>query len=152
GDGSAFIDITVPSGVVLGDDLEVSIKGTRKGLTITAEDDISMSSPNLRFLIMTDKALFQPGQTMHIRGMLLSTSVGTAIAPGREIELRIEDPDDTLLFRKKLVTSEFGVASAEWQIPENAKLGGYTVTAISDADDEEVGQLMTKVTRYDLPN
>src|SRR5690606_10606818 len=119
---------------------------------ITATDTIDLISPEPKFLIMTDKPLFQPGETINIRGILMRTLGGVSIEPGREVELRIEDPDDTLLFRRKLVTSEFGVAFTEWQIPANAKLGGYTIEARSPDDDEEIGRLLTKVARYDLPN
>src|SRR5690606_22914009 len=126
-DGSALIDLAIPEGISSDGDTELELIGTRNGLTIKANDDVSVLEPAWRFLIMTDKSLFQPGQTMHIRGILMRTLGGNVIGPGRELQLSIEDPEDNLLFRKKLVTSDFGVASVDWDIPDNAMLGGYKI-------------------------
>src|SRR5690606_11611261 len=96
-DGSAFLDVMMPRGTELGDDrVQLIVAGTRKGLTITATDTIDLISPEPKFLIMTDKPLFRPGETINIRGILMRTLGGVGIEPGREVELRIEEPDDTL--------------------------------------------------------
>ena len=57
-----------------------------------------------------------------------------------------------MLYREKVKTSEYGVASASWKIPENAKLGGYVVKVMYGGDEMEDFSLYFKVTRYDLPN
>jgi len=59
------------------------------------------------------------------------------------------------VFLTRLVTNRFGVASADWQIPANSRLGEYQIRIQSDEDDDEhlFNELQQiKISRYDLPD
>jgi hypothetical protein len=68
--------------------------------------------------------------------------------------LKISDPDSTTAFRAELDSSRFGVASVDWPIPENTRLGDYRVEVNLDDDkfEESYGATTVKISRYDLPN
>jgi hypothetical protein len=105
-----------------------------------------------QLLLTTDKPIYQPGQTLHLRALALDFT-RRAIA-NAELKLEIEDPEGTTQFRADLKTSRFGTASADWQIPENTRLGNYRLTV--ELDDDRYGSneaaSEVKISRYDLPN
>jgi len=150
GDGTLYLDLPVAPGIRLVDSAKVKVTGFRNGLTRTAEEELEHLENDMSFVMMNDKTIYQPGQTVHTRGILLNGLDEMTVAVGREIEFRIEDEDDTVLFRQVLKTSEFGVASADWEIPKNAKLGDYTI--ITHVDERMISRKRIKVSRYDLPN
>ena len=100
---------------------------------------------------MTDKPIYQPGQMLNVRGLLIKGVEGYVVLPGREVEFRIEDEDETLLYREKVMSSEYGIAAISWRVPSNAKLGRLRVE-IRNSEDDAIGSLSVKVSRYDLPN
>ena len=105
-----------------------------------------------RFFVSTDKPLYQPGQTVHIRTLLLDPNKH-ALAK-MPVTFTIADEDDTVVYRANAETSRFGVARDEWDIPENLRLGNYAikVTAGTDADsDYRQGYQSIRVSRYELP-
>lgn len=105
-------------------------------------------------LLSTDKPIYQPGQTLHVR--LLAFGPTRRALSDAPFVLKIHDPEDTLVFRTPLKTSRFGVASADWAIPENLRLGDYRVQVLvadesGDEDDEFGASTRVKISRYDLP-
>ncbi|HEY2846802.1 MAG TPA: MG2 domain-containing protein, partial [Pyrinomonadaceae bacterium] len=97
----------------------------------------------------TDKPLYQPGQTFNLRALEFDPS--NTVVTGNELEFTIEDEDDTVVYRQKVKTSDFGIASITWPIPDNSKLGQYTVRVEGDRDLRQ-DEITFKVSRYDLPN
>ena len=106
-----------------------------------------------RMDLSTDKPLYQPGQTLHVR--VLCFSAAWRAAAKFPVKLNIEDPERSRIFSTRMVTNRFGVAAADWQIPANIRLGDYWVWA--DAEDEDSdhsafsGLRRVKISRYDLP-
>ncbi len=145
-EGYVTLDFELPP-KISADSAELKVTGRRGDLVQEAQDSIRFDNMT-RFLVSTDKPLYQPGQTLHARVLLLSPS--RQALPGAATPFKITDPEDTVVFRSRIVTSRFGVASADWPIPENARLGDYTVT-FGD-DDSSSGTHKVKISRYDLPN
>ncbi len=72
-----------------------------------------------------------------------------------ELTLKILDPDDTVVHRASLKTSRFGVASDDWAIAANTRLGDYRIKIDRDEDDEEdvnTPWYKVRISRYELPN
>lgn len=149
--GNAVLEFKIPSGAHFDDDGEIEISATKNGVVRTASEDLESVRTGAEFLILTDKALYQPEQTINIRGIYLEGIETKTINAGREVDIRIEDEEDTVVFREKLRTSEFGIAAVSWNIPPNAKLGTYTIR-VRDEFGEDIGRQNLKVSRYDLPN
>ncbi|MCC7157564.1 MAG: carboxypeptidase regulatory-like domain-containing protein [Bryobacterales bacterium] len=97
----------------------------------------------------TDKPIYQPGQTMHVR--ILAVGASGKVKAGEEYEIRIVDESDDLVHSAKVSTSRFGVASTDWQIPEAADSGRYTIRLKT----EDTGRYFLRsvnVRRYELPS
>lgn len=153
-DGFAVVDFQVPLEANLREDGELKITGKKGGIVREAYDDLDTQSNDFQFLMLTDKPIYQPEQILSIRGVLMKGGEGKTVVTGSEVEFRIEDDDDTVLYREKVKTSEYGVAAIAWKIPENAKLGNYRIRVKNQDQDEGnyVGYTSVKITRYDLPN
>ncbi|MEP7338041.1 MAG: MG2 domain-containing protein [Acidobacteriota bacterium] len=150
--GYAALDFNLPRDLIA-EDGNLEIKAIRGDFKQEAEIELRDEHLRLsRILLTTDKPIYQPDQTLHVRALAFDFN-NRAIA-NAELELEIEDPEGTTQFRTDLKTSRFGVASIDWQIPENARLGDYHINIWMD-DDKHGEARMTntvKITRYELPN
>lgn len=146
-DSEGFADLKFSLPANLSDDFDITVEGLLGLITIKAERNVDIyEEPTL--IVSTDKPIYQPGQTVHARILMLGPSK-RALA-NKEIELQIEDPESTVVSQTMLTTSRFGIASAEWTIPENSRLGDYELEFSAD-DDDFTRTARIKVSRYDLP-
>lgn len=150
-DGYATLDFKFPDRIKT-DEGEIKVTARRGDVVQTASDDISLNQTT-RILLTSDKPLYQPGQTLHLRALLLNHATRRALADAAAT-LKIEDPEGTTVFTVPLKTSRFGVASCDWPIPDNTRLGDYNVRVQSDesGSDDEATYLRVKISRYELPN
>ncbi len=79
-------------------------------------------------LVSTDKPVYQPGQTIHIRTLALDT-LELQAAQEQEITVIVSDPAGNKLQRKVLTTSQFGIAGVDFELDSEAASGDYVVTA-----------------------
>ena len=147
-DGVAILDFDLP-GKIKSDDIKLTIKGVRG--FVSDEEDRSIDLSQERFIfVSSDKPIYQPGQVLHAR-VLMFGPAKRAIA-NAPVTLEISDPENEVLFRTELTTSRFGVASADWSIPANSKLGRYGIKFSTRDHEEHTGSASVKISRYDLPN
>src|SRR5580658_6037394 len=102
--------------------------------------------------VTTDKPLYQPGQTVHMR--LLAIGPDKRAMAGTKLDVAIEDENNSEQFHEKLVTSRFGIAAADWDIPAKSQLGTCTVTARFDSQANLYGNERhseIRISRYELP-
>ncbi|MFN3761741.1 MAG: MG2 domain-containing protein [Anaerolineae bacterium] len=81
-----------------------------------------------KLFVSSDKPIYQPGQTLHIRALALG-AVDMKPAAGREIEFIIIDPDGDKLLRRAVPASEFGIAALDFPLSPYAAHGRYTIQA-----------------------
>ena len=151
--GYAMLDFNLPRDLIA-EDGTLKIKAARgefkQEAVIELRDD-HLGTSNI--LLTTDKPLYQPGQTLHVRA--LARNFSNRAIPNADLEFVIKDPEGTTQFRADLKTSRFGVADADWQIPDNTRLGDYRIS-FEIHDDQSartsVAESIVKITRYDLPN
>ena len=148
--GFATLDFQIPRDVE-DDDGDLKVVARRGALAESAETEVEIDR-NARVMVSTDKPLYQPGQILHTR-VLMFDSARHAL-PDQKATLEVSDPEGTTAFRTELNTSRFGVASADWAIPENTRLGDYRIEVELEDDkyDDSYGAATVKVSRYDLPN
>ncbi len=156
-EGFALLEFQIPPNIKFSDNYsgEIEVKGRKSGLTGKADDNLDTEENKISIYFMTDKPLYQPAQKIFIRGLAMrhgKSDSGMTVAAEKEFEFSIKDEDGTVLFRQKVTTSRFGIASIDWQIPDNAKLGKYRIIAKSDDEDLQNDETSFKVSRYDLPN
>lgn len=103
-------------------------------------------------LLTTEKPIYQPGQTIHVRALALDRASHRAAA-GRKLTFAIEDSRGNRVFRKSTQTDNFGIAAAEFTLADEVNLGAYHLRALmgdpqAPADSAE---LALDVERYVLP-
>jgi len=151
GKGFVVLDFKIPEGLMLDDESDLDITGKKNGIIREIDGSPEIPEDRAGVFLTADKPLYQPGQSFNARGIFLDANYH--VVPGRETGFQIEDEDETVLYRSKAKTSEYGIASVAWKIPDNAKLGAYVLKVLDDDGDEmESSSLYFKVTRYDLPN
>ena len=148
GEGFAVLNFKIPENIKI-EDADLDIDGRKNGIFRSVYEDFEEDSEKGRVLLTTDKPIYQPGQDFKVRGLYFDAN--NTVVTNSELEFKIFDQEDTVLFKEKVKTSEFGIASVSWKIPDNAKLGGYRVEVDAENDLSE-DQLSFKVSRYDLPN
>ena len=79
-----------------------------------------------RLMLSSDKPVYQPGQTIHLRSLALARPHSRPSA-GHEVEFTISDPQGNRIFHRRDVTSRFGIASAECPLAEEIREGTYRV-------------------------
>jgi len=97
--------------------------------------------------LVTDKPIYQPGQTIYIRTLSLKKPNLKAVK-GKEILYEIEDAKGNKVFRKNIKTDKFGVASCSFLLAEEANFGNWTIKATCG---KEKTMKNVKVERYVLP-
>ena len=100
-----------------------------------------------RVLLTTDKPLYQPGQTMHLRMLALRRP---SMKPRSQVQATLEviDPKGNKVFKKVAPTTEQGLAFAPFELASELNLGTYRVRAVIEGAEAE---RTVEVKRYTLP-
>ena len=84
--------------------------------------------------IYTDKPIYRPGHTVHMKGVLRwRTQDALAAFDKPNVEIVASDPNDKVIFRKQAKVDAFGSVTADFPVPATAALGNYTLK-IQSAD------------------
>ncbi|HXM11925.1 MAG TPA: MG2 domain-containing protein [Terriglobales bacterium] len=131
---------------------KVNATAIRGGFSDSASTEFKLpDSPSLR--LSTDKPLYQPGQTVHMR--LLAVGPNRHALVGAKLKLTIgSDESQEQQFERVLTTSNFGIAAADWEIPRKLELGEYRLKAeLSDTNDSNETEAVAniRISRYELP-
>ena len=102
---------------------------------------------NYKILLITDKPLYQPGQTIKLRAVALSTFDQRA-ADSLPLEIVISDGKGNKVFRQSLETDPFGVVATEFRLADQVNSGVYKIEAIADSTTSERS---VTVENYSLP-
>jgi hypothetical protein len=100
-----------------------------------------------RVMLVTDKPLYQPGQTMHLRALSLRPIDLTPIG-GQDLVFEVEDAKGNKVFKRTIKTSDFGIAAVDFQLADEVNMGDYQVRAILG---QQQAQKTVAVKRYVLP-
>lgn len=101
----------------------VVTSGTEEVVSKTVVDD------TIRIIITTDKPIYQPGQTVHLR--VLSFSGANPLPQEMPLVLEVIDPNGDKVFKKQLTPNEFGIASYDLALSDQLIQGAYTIKAQS---------------------
>jgi hypothetical protein len=81
-----------------------------------------------RVLLSSDKPLYQPGQTIHMRALVLSTLDQTP-AHSATVNFLVEDAKGNKVFRQSVTASEYGIAAADFVLADLVNQGDYKISA-----------------------
>jgi uncharacterized protein YfaS (alpha-2-macroglobulin family) len=103
--------------------------------------------------LTTEKPIYQPGQTIHVRAIALDRSNHEAAA-NRKMTFEVEDSRGNKVFKKATATDKFGVTSAEFALADEVNLGTYHLRALLGAPEAaptNTAEIALNVERYVLP-
>jgi len=100
-----------------------------------------------RVLLTTDKPIYQPGQTIHIRALALG-AFDLRPAAEQEIVFIVADAKGNKVFRQTVPASEYGIAATDFTLASQVNTGRYTIGAtLGDTTSERT----VTVEHYVLP-
>ena len=101
-----------------------------------------------KIYLTTDKPVYQPGQTIHIRSLSMLSETLTPPG-GQPAILEVEDGKGNKVFKTMdKETSDYGIVSADFILAREAEPGDYRIRAIIGGDETEV---TVQVKKYVLP-
>jgi hypothetical protein len=112
----------------------------------TYDTSIRISSGNVTYVI-TDKPIYQPGQTIHIRSLSLRRPDLHAVKE-QTVVYEVEDSKGNKVFKKEILLDDFGIGYAKFLLADEVNHGDYVIRAILDGEKVEK---TVNVKRYVLP-
>jgi hypothetical protein len=125
----------------------VQAKTDQNGTTAKVSHDMVVAEPGRKVLLTTDKPIYQPGQTVHLRALALAPPKNTPLS-GSAAVFEVSDGKGNKVFHKELTTDTYGVASADFVIGGIVNEGGFkTSVTVGGATTEKT----VDVSHYALP-
>lgn len=92
--------------------------------------DHSPGLERLRGFVHTDRGLYRPGDTVHIKGLARTMRLGEGLRVPEKARARVEvrDPRGNPMLQRALGLSKFGGLSFDVALPADARLGDYAVS------------------------
>ena len=125
----------------------------RCGDQVTAGDPGSWylreSARELAGYVFTDKPIYRPGHTVHIKALLRWRERGAVRRfDAADVEVRVSDVTDKVIYRQRREVDAFGGVAADVPLPAGAALGDYTI-AVLHGDETASGSF--EVQEYRKP-
>jgi len=106
-----------------------------------------MVKKKYKILLSTDKPIYQPSQTIHIRTLALNTATLKPLGNSNTV-IEVEDSKGNKVFKYKADTDKFGISAADFTLADEINMGRYTIRAIMENVTQEK---KVNVERYVLP-
>jgi hypothetical protein len=98
-------------------------------------------------MLSSDKPVYQPGQTIHVRSLALRRPDLRPVA-GEETTFTITDPKGNVIFKRPTKTSDYGIASADCPLADEIIEGQYVIACTVG---NTPSRLAVEVRKYVLP-
>jgi len=147
--GYAVVEFTLPKSLSY---FEGKVEATATRGQFSEEESIEIKFPDaVRLTLTTDKPLYQPGQSVHMR--VLAFGPDNHALANVPIKVTLADDQGQTQFEDTFNTSKFGVAKADWDIPQKLQLGDVSITAEvqSDRYSGQQARSQVRISRYELP-
>jgi len=95
------------------------------------EHDSAPGPERIRGFVHSDRGLYRPGDTVHLKGLVrvLRAGEGLRVPSNDEVDVRVRDPRGQEISHQKKKLSRFGGFDLDVAIAEDGKLGDYSVHA-----------------------
>ncbi len=138
--GSANLELPVPRLEQGTYEIEVAVEEVRQ----TSRASVDVEDGVLLF-VETDKPIYKPGQTVHIRLMTLDA----LLKPWPSATtIEVQDAKGLKVFKKEVATDDYGMTTVDLPLSTEPNLGVWKLTAL--AGDQKT-QLDVRVEEYVLP-
>lgn len=133
-DGMTLAQFTVPED--LNDPQQFLIVRSDQAIFANAGHQLSRSAfsqpvylgPSYSILVSTDKPRYQPGQTLHVRVLVLD-KLSLRPAAGQKVRVQIQEPGGIWLSDQTISLSDWGIGSLDMALDERAESGQYRIVA-----------------------
>ena len=139
-DGSANVELPVPQLEPGRYEIQVQVEDVSESrrASVEIEDGVLL-------FVETDKPIYKPGQTVHVRLMTLDA----LLKPWPSTTtIEVQDAKGIKVFKKEVATDEYGMTTVDLPLSTEPNLGVWKLTAI--AGDQKT-QLDVRVEEYVLP-
>ena len=93
--------------------------------------DSAASLPEYTGLVYSDRPLYRPGDTVHLKGIVRKGRDGAYAVPGGEtVTFQVRDGQGRIVFKQALPITAAGTFAADVLLPAAAALGTYEATAL----------------------
>ena len=123
--GTAQVAFTVPDQAEGEAELVVETRSDMGTSTVSQAITIKRS---FKLYLSSDKPLYQPGQTIHMRALALGAA-DSKPAAGQPIEFIVTDAAGNKIYRRKFTASNFGIASTDLPLASELIQGDYKLEA-----------------------
>ena len=141
--GSAVATVQIPDWPE-GDYTLIARPGGKENLQLSTPITITRAH---KVYLATDKPIYKPGQTIHMRTLILHEPSRKPLARG-DAEFSVTDPGGNVIFTEPVTLSDYGIASADLPLDELIRPGLYRITVRSGADQSVQ---TVEVFHYTLP-
>ena len=147
--GYAVVDFNLPKAP---SDFEGKVVATATRGDFSEGESLDIKFPDtVRLTLATDKPLYQTGQTVHMRVLAFGPDNRALANVG--VKVTLTDDQGQMQFEDTFNTSKFGVARADWDIPQKLQLGDISITSELQSDRYSSQEFHSKIriSRYELP-
>lgn len=125
---------------------------TERHLVPELSGGVALSANPNRGLVMSDRGVYRPGATVHVKGMMRRPD-GADLLPvtATAARIRIVDPRGKTAFTKDLTTDDMGSVSASWTTEEGSPIGRYQVELQAMPGEETLGSTQVQVAEFEPP-
>jgi len=142
--GSLTATFTAPEDLLGNKKMVVRVESG--GQVDTMQADVTVKRQE-KVLLTTDKPMYQPGQTIHIRTLALKKP-DLLPESGADVLFEVSDARGNKVFKKVMKNNDFGIASADFKLATQVNMGDYKIRAqVGDT----VSEKSVTVDRYVLP-
>ncbi len=122
-------------------------KTQAQSMTAEASDQVEVAETASKVLLTTDKPIYQPGQTIHLRTLALTPPSNVPLA-NVPVLLEVEDGKGNKIMKRALTSDDYGIASTSLELGQVLNTGTFAVRATVSGKATEKS---VEVYRYSLP-
>ena len=137
-DGKGTVSLDIPE--VADGKYEIQVKGS----AFSDKASINVENSFLVF-VETDKPIYKPGQTIHMRVLTLDPELKPTTEP---VTVDVLDAKGIKIFHSEVTTDDYGMAGVDLPLSEEPNLGVWKINAVTD---KAKNQLDVRVEEYVLP-
>src|SRR6185369_10819323 len=117
------------------------------GTAATLDAPAKVERAGAKILLTTDKPLYQPGQTVHLRALGLDRQTGKPMAAGTAL-FEIQDGRGNKVMKRSLKSDGYGISATAFRIGPVVNMGPWKARVVVGPDTTEK---TFEVSRYALP-
>jgi CD109 antigen len=137
-DGRGTVSLAIPE--VADGQYEIQVKGS----SFSDKASINVESSFMVF-VETDKPIYKPGQTIHMRILTLDPELKPITVP---VTVDVVDAKGIKVFRADVTTDDYGMGSVDLPLSDEPNLGVWKINAITE---KATSQLDVRIEEYVLP-